>query len=58
MLVEADGRNIFEERVIKDERRAVLRRLLPSTEHKVSVTAVFTDEIRTLNSVDIFHKGE
>ena len=58
MLVEAEGRNIFEEKVIKDERRAVLRGLQPSTGHKVSVIAVFTDEIQTHNSVDFVHKGK
>ena len=58
MLVEAEGKNICEESVTKDERKAVLRGLLSSTKHKVSVIAVFADKIQTLNSVDFVHKGE
>ena len=58
MLVVAEGETIFEDDVTRSKRRAELKGLQPSTEHKVSVVAVFTDEMQTLNSVAFVHKGK
>ena len=58
VLVEAEGRNIFETRVTKDEKKAMLSGLLPSTKNKVSVMAEYTDGIQTHNSVDIVYDGK
>ena len=58
VLVEAEGRCVFEDTVTKDERRATLRGLCPLTEHKIVVEAAFIDQIQTFNSADFVHKGK
>ena len=58
VLMEAESRNIFDDRVTKNERKATLKGLHPSTEHKVSVIAVYTDEIQSFSSVDFVHNSK
>ena len=57
VLVEAEGKKIFDDRVTGNEKRATIKDLRPLTKYKVSVAAVYTDEIQNLSSIDFVHTG-